>query len=296
MTSLLCFGLGYSARCYVAQCGATYSCICGTSRSAESLAQVATKPGEAAAITRLLFDGIKVSADLLSVLRGVDRVLISIPPGTQGDPVLKALSEEFDELPRLQTIVYLSTIGVYGDRAGAEVDEMTPIAANAQRHLARHAAELAWQELGGKIGKPVTILRLAGIYGPGRNVLLKLAQGRAMRIIKRDHVFNRIHVADVAQAIHAAFALRADGIFNVADDEPCGGDEIVVYGAQLMGMASPVATSFSDAVRSMSPMTRSFYAANKRVRNDKLKNELGVRLIYPSYRHGLSAELEAGAP
>jgi len=293
MTTLLCLGLGYSARRYVEDFGGSYSRIFGTNRTVEGAGDVAAVSGEPA-VTKLLFDGMRVFNELLSALRCADRVLISIPPGTRGDPVLAALSAEFLDLPRLQTIVYLSTIGVYGDHAGAEVDETTPPVPAAPRNRSRHDAERAWQALAARIGTPLAVLRLAGIYGPGRNVLLKLAQGRAMRIIKHDQVFNRIHVADVAQAIHAAFTQRADGIFNVADDEPCGADEIVVYGAQLMGMEPPVATSFSDAARLMSPMARSFYAGNKRVRNDKLKKDLGVRLIYPSYRYGLSAQMTAG--
>jgi len=287
MTTLLCFGLGYSARRYVADFGASYSSIFGTSRSAERPGELA-ETRETPNMTRLMFDGTRVSNDLVSALRRADHVLISIPPGPRGDPVLQTLSEEFAWLPQLQTIVYLSSVGVYGDRAGAEVDETTPPAPKAQRTLARHAAERAWQALAGEIGKPLAVLRLAGIYGPGRNVLVKLAEGRALRVVKPDQVFNRIHVADVGQAIEAAFARRANGVFNVADDEPCGADDIIVYAAQLMGMEPPPTISFSDAAASMSPMARSFYAENKRVRNEKLKKELGVRLLYPSYRCGLS--------
>jgi hypothetical protein len=288
MTTLLCFGLGYSACRYVADFGASYSQIMGTSRSTERASDSSAKPKDAA-VTRLLFDGRTVTASLLSALRCADRILVSVPPGVEGDPVLEALSDEFAELPRLQTIVYLSTIGVYGDHAGAEVDERTPPAPVALRNLARLAAECAWQALGAKIKKPVAILRLAGIYGPERNVLTKLAAGRAMRIVKPDQVFNRIHVADVAQAIDAAFVRRADGVFNVTDDEPCAPEEIIVYGAQLMGMEPPPAIPFFDAAPLLPPMVLSFYAENKRVRNDKLKKELGVGLIYPSYRCGLSA-------
>jgi nucleoside-diphosphate-sugar epimerase len=231
----------------------------------------------------------RVSNDLLSALRCADRVLISIPPGTRGDPVLEVLSEELLDLPQLQTIVYLSSVGVYGDHAGAAVDETTPPVAAAPRNRNRHDAERAWQALAARIGTPLAVLRLAGIYGPGRSALNKLAHGRAMRIVKPNHVFNRIHVADVAQAIDAAFRRRAEGVFNVADDEPCGGDDVIVYAAELMGMKPPPAIPFCDAAPLMSPMARSFYAESKWVRNDRLKNELGVRLIYPSYRSGLAA-------
>ena len=203
--------------------------------------------------------------------------------------MLAVLAEEFKQLPRLQSIVYLSTIGVYGDHAGARVCESTPPAPVSCRSRARLAAEQAWQQLGSEVGKPVAILRLAGIYGPGRNALVKLAQGRAMRVVKKHQVFNRIHVADIAQAIDAAFVRQAHGIFNVADDKPCPPEEIVVYGASLMGMEPPPAIPFAKAQTSMSPLARSFYAENRRVQNDKLKNVLGVRLIYPTYQAGLDA-------
>ena len=203
--------------------------------------------------------------------------------------MLTVLAEEFEQVSRLRSVVYLSTVGVYGDHAGAYVRETTLPAPISWRSRARLAAERAWQELGAKIHKPVSILRLAGIYGPGRNALVKLAEGRAMRIVKRHQVFNRIHVADVAQTIEAAFVRQANGIFNVADDKPCPSEEIIMYGARLMGMEPPRAIPFAQAEPLMSPLARSFYTENRRVQNDNLKKVLGVRLIYPTYQNGLDA-------
>jgi NAD dependent epimerase/dehydratase family len=289
MTTLLCFGLGYSAQRYVASCATNYDCVIGTSRSFKLPAD-STATARASRVRHIEFDGSAVSGELVKALDRADRILVSIPPCTRGDPVLAACGEKLACLPRLQSIVYLSSISVYGDHGGGEVDEETAASPRSDRSRVRLTAEGAWQDLGARIGRPVAILRLAGIYGPGRNPLVKLAQGRAMRIVKPKQVFNRIHVDDVAQAIDATFARGANGIFNVADDEPCSPEQVILYGAELMGVEPPPAISLSDAAPLMEPMALSFYAENKRVRNDKLKRELGVRLIYPTYRHGLRSQ------
>ena len=161
------------------------------------------------------------------------------------------------------------------------------------RSRERLAAEQAWQKLGARRGKAVAILRLAGIYGPGQNALVQIARGNARRIVKPGQVFNRIHVADIAQAIDAAFARTASGIFNVADDEPTPPADPIVFAAQLVGAEPPPEITFEDAAPSMSPMALSFWQECRRVRNDKLKRELGVTLLYPTYREGLRALFEA---
>ena len=142
---------------------------------------------------------------------------------------------------------------------------------------------------GQRAGKPVAIFRLSGIYGPGQNALIQVARGSARRIDKPGQVFNRIHVEDIAQAIDAAFTQRADGVFNVTDDEPTPQGVPVAFAADLLGVAPPPEMPFAEAAKSMSPMALSFYAESKRVRNDKLKRELGVHFRYPSYKEGLRA-------
>ena len=141
-------------------------------------------------------------------------------------------------------------------------------------------------------------MRLAGIYGPGQNALVALARGKARRIVKPEQIFNRIHVGDIAQAIEAAFARRAGGVFNIADDEPSPPADPVVLAAELMGRAPPAEIPFAQAAPSMSEMGLSFWQECRRVRNDKLKRELGVTLRYPTYREGLRtlfAEISASS-
>lgn len=197
-------------------------------------------------------------------------------------------------LSRKQTIIYLSTIGVYGDWRGEWVDETTIPAPCTERSQARLQVERAWAAIGKESGKRVHILRLAGIYGPGRNVLLNLKAGTARRIVKRGQVFNRIHVEDISRAIYAA-ALTYEGpgdVFNVSDDAPAPPQDVIALAAMLMGIDPPPEQEIESA--DLTPLARSFYAENRRVSNRKSKERLGVRLAYPTYRVGLEALWEAG--
>jgi nucleoside-diphosphate-sugar epimerase len=223
-----------------------------------------------------------------------DALLISVPPSENGDPVLTQFTEAIAGAPHLETIVYLSTVGVYGDHDGEWVDETTPPAPVSARSRERLAAEQAWAALGAHAGKTVTILRLSGIYGPAQNALRQVARGTARRIDKPGQVFNRIHVADIAQAIDAAFERGIEGVFNVTDDEPAPQGAPLAYAAELLSIASPPEISFAEAAKGMTPMALSFYGESKRVRNAKLKKELGVALRYPNYREGLRALFESG--
>jgi nucleoside-diphosphate-sugar epimerase len=207
--------------------------------------------------------------------------------------VLRACGDAFERASRLRAIVYLSTIGVYGDRRGDWVDEDSPALPDTPRSRARLAAEQAWQDLGRRRRIPVAVLRLAGIYGPDRSALTQVARGDARRIVKPGQIFNRIHVDDIAQAIDAAFARKASGVFNVADDEPSPPGDPLVFAAQLLGLRPPPEIAYEDAAATMSPLAKSFWQECRRVHNDKLKRALGVTLRYPTYREGLRALFEA---
>lgn len=286
MSTLACLGLGYCARHFVAEFGARYRRVIGTSRSLKT-----APPG----VEMLVFDGETATPALKAAVADANHLLVSAAPGTAGDPVLHTLGDTLAAAPHLAAIVYLSSLGVYGDHGGAWVDESTPTIAAHQRGGARIAAERAWQEFGRRRGTPVAILRLAGIYGPGQNAFVRLNAGRAHRIAKPGHVFNRVHVADIAQAIAAAFAQRFDGIVNVADDEPAPPGDQIVFAADLLGIEPPPELSLDEARRTLSPFVMSFYEGCARVRNDRLKRELGVTLRYPTYREGLRALFAAGS-
>lgn len=294
MRTLFCFGLGYSATHFIAEFGERYTEIAGTVRDPEKAGRLTSRGIGGHAIEALIFDGAGASPDVATVLAGADHVLISAAPDEAGDPVLRHISDVLTTSQRLSSVVYLSTLGVYGNHDGGWIDETTPTAPRAGRLHARQDAEAAWQAFGQQTGKPVAILRLAGIYGPGRNAIRNVVRGTARRIVKPGQVFNRIHVADIAQAIAAAFMLRAEGVFNVCDDEPTPPGNPIVFAAELLGVAPPEEVPFEIAAKQMTPMALSFYAANRRVRNDKLKRELGVRLRYPDYRSALRALFESG--
>jgi nucleoside-diphosphate-sugar epimerase len=284
MSTLLCLGLGYCARFYVAEFGARFDRVIGTSRTPKLAGQVEMLP----------FDATAPSDEVRSAVAAATHLLLSPTPTEAGDPIAAALGTEIASAPKLESIVYLSSLGVYGDHNGAWVDETaTTIPAHA-RGGARLAAEQAWQAIGRQRGVPVAVLRLAGIYGPGQNVFTRLLAGRAHRIAKPGHVFNRIHVADIAQAIEAAFTHKADGVFNVTDDEPAAYSYQVLMAAKLLGIDPPKELSMDEARQILTPMALSFYAGCVRVKNDKLKTALGVKLRYPTYREGLRALFDGG--
>jgi nucleoside-diphosphate-sugar epimerase len=290
MSTLLCFGLGYTAEHYVAMFGDGFERIVGTVRGAERAAVLNTRL--AGRLKALVFDGRTATPELVHAIGEADVALISIPQDESGDPVLRVFGDALSRAPRLRALVYLSTVGVYGDCGGAWVDEDSRASPATARSRKRCAAEQAWQELGARRGIPLAVLRLAGIYGPGRNALTQIAHGNARRVVKPGQVFNRIHVDDIAQAIDAAFARKASGIFNVADDEPSPPGDPLAFAAQLLGVPPPPEIRYEDAAPSMSPLAKSFWEECRRVKNDKLRRELGVSLRYPTYREGLRALFE----
>ena len=277
---LFILGLGYSARHFVRKFGGSFSHVAGTVRDP-------AQRNDLADIELHGFSGGSPTDDTAERIGDADVVLVSIPPGSTGDPALAAFGDALAGHRR--KIIYLSTIGVYGDHGGAWVDESTPPQAAFERTRLRLAAEQAWMDI---VPGNVAILRLAGIYGPGRSALVTLRAGTARRIIKPGQVFNRIHADDIASAIMAAIGHQGGGIFNVCDDEPAPPQDVIAYAAQLMGVAPPPEEAFATA--GMSAMARSFYASSARVSNAKLKRELGVTLACPTYRHGLDALWRAG--
>ncbi|WP_395697320.1 SDR family oxidoreductase [Methylocella sp.] len=286
---LFAFGLGYCARDFIARFGDLFDSIAGTTRSAEKAAALGSETLEA-----LVFGPDGEDPAIVPKMLAADVLLISIPPGVSVDPVLARFGQKIAAMRSPQIIVYLSTIGVYGDRQGEWVDEDGQPTPTSQRSKTRLNAEKAWAAIGRSRDKTVHILRLAGIYGPGRNALVNLREGRAHRVVKEGQVFNRVHVEDISRAIAAAIAHEGPGgVWNVADDAPSPPQDVVSYAAGLMGVEPPPETSLEEA-EGLSAMTRSFYAENKRASNRKLKEELRVDLAFPTYRAGLDALWEAG--
>ncbi len=230
-----------------------------------------------------------------NALAEATHLLHSIPPTAEGDPVLASVQALLERSHRLQWIGYLSTTGVYGDRDGGWVDEQTPTAPNNARGQRRVAAERQWLELGARHGIATQLFRLAGIYGPGRSALDDVRAGTARRILKPGHDFSRIHVEDIARVLEASIARPQPGaIYNACDDLPAPSADVVAFACALLGVAPPPLVPFAEIASSLSPMAREFWSANRKVRNGKIKRELGVRLLYPDYRAGLRAIFDGG--
>jgi nucleoside-diphosphate-sugar epimerase len=280
---LFCFGLGYSALALVETLLAEGWSVAGTCRTADKQAEFARR-----GIAAYLFErGRPLAAP---VLDGVTHVLQSIPPDDEGDPVLAMHGAVLACVQQLRWFGYLSTTGVYGDRGGDWVDEHSDLQPTGERGRRRVVAEVGWSRLLQAEGLPLHVFRLAGIYGPGRSALDGLRAGTAKRVIKPGQVFSRIHVADIAQVLCASIAQPNPGaVYNVCDDDPAPPWEVIEYAAELLGVPPPPAVPFEQA--QLSDMARSFYDDNKRVRNERIKRELGVQLKYTTYRDGLRALL-----
>lgn len=285
--NLLVFGYGYTSRAFVRAERARFADVTATVRSAEKAAQIA-----ADGVRGLVFFHEHVDPALPDAIAQADALLVSVPPDSEGDPVLRVFADAIAAAPRLRWIGYLSTIGVYGDRGGGWVDETDPPNPVSERAARRVQAEEQWLDLGRRSGKLVHVFRLSGIYGPGQNALVNLREGVARRLVKPGQVFNRIHVDDIAGVLAASLDRPAGGVYNVTDDEPAPPQDVVAYAAKVLGVEPPPEQDFETA--ELSPMARSFYGENKRVANTRVREELGYKLKYPTYREALQALAAAG--
>lgn len=282
MKTLLSLGHGYSAQVLAERLLPMGWTVIGTTRSAAKARTFAL-----AGVEPLIWPG-----DLGPALARATHILTSAAPDAAGDPFLYAVPE----IARAGAgwVGYLSTTGVYGDHQGGWVDETTPLTPQSDRGRWRVLAEDQWRAT----GLPVHVFRLAGIYGPGRGPFEKVRDGTARRILKPGQVFSRIHVDDIAQVLMASMARPNPGAaYNVCDDDPAPPQDVLSHAAALLGLPDPPAVPFEEA--NLGPMATSFYSESKRVRNDRIKAELGVRLLYPTYHDGLRAllaEETAGLP
>lgn len=282
------FGLGFSSLASVnalRQRGELVSTL-GTVRTTDKANRL-TEEG----IETLVFDGTAPGPGVGEKLRTASHVVVSIAPSEDGDLVLRHHHSDLDAAKDLEWICYYSTVGVYGDFDGAWIDESAPLVPRNMRSDLRVLAEQQWRDYAAARGVKLCILRLAGIYGPGRSSFDKLRDGTARRIIKPGQVFNRIHVEDIARVTALAAKRRLEGTFNMADDEPTPPQDVFEHAAGIMGVPVPPDMPFETA--EMSPMQRSFYRDNKRVSNRAIKAALGIEMLYPSYREGLAAIWES---
>lgn len=258
MKRLFIFGLGYTA-----------------ARFASAMAARGWEVVSTGSAGTLRFDD---AGSVRMALADADQVLSSAPPSADGDPVLAAYGEALAGKP----LTYLSSTGVYGDTGGAWVDESAPTGTG--RRTARAEADAEWLARGARV------VRLPGIYGPGRSALDRVREGKAHRIDLAGQVFSRVHVDDIVSA--AMLALEAPaGAYNISDDLPCSQNQVIEHACALLGLPQPPLQSLDAA--GLSPMARAFYAENRRVANGKAKRVLGWSPRYPNYREGLASLLPA---
>lgn len=284
---VMIFGAGYSGKAIANALKPEAASLSGTTRSKDKFASLAT-----AGMTPFLFDGVHLNDELIAAMGNVTHLVQSVAPGKDGDPLLALLGGDLKKfLPNLTWVAYLSTVGVYGDHHGAWVDETTPCRPVSARSVERVAAEAAWTEAAQKANVPLSVLRLSGIYGPGRNAFMNFEKGTARRLVKKDQVFNRIRVEDIGAALAFLAQKNERGIVNVTDDEPCPPQDVVSFAATLMGVEPPPEQAFETA--DLTPMARSFYGENKRVSNARIR-DLGFDFRFPEYRLSLKQLWENG--
>lgn len=279
MSHLLILGAGFSGRAIGEIFRDAGFSVSGTTRSAEKGTNLRER-----GIEPILFDG-AISDALATDMARATHVVQSIAPGKEGDPLFRAGSPALSMLmPKLEWAGYLSTVGVYGDHKGAWVDEDTALNPVSARSIERVEAENRWLDFGKASGLPVAVLRLAGIYGSGRNALRNMEEGTARRLIKKDQVFNRIRVEDIGRSALFLADKHLGGVWNITDHEPGPPQDVVAEAARLMGLPTPPDIPFETA--ELSPMARSFYGENKRVSNAKLR-AAGFEFRFPDYRRSL---------
>ncbi|MGR6432296.1 SDR family oxidoreductase [Rhizobium sp. PAMB 3174] len=282
---VMIFGAGYSGKA-IANAMPEAARLSGTTRSVEKMAALTEHR-----IEPFLFDGNAMSDALLSELKSVTHLVQSIAPDAHGDPLLKLISDCVGKsglktlMPKLVWTAYLSTVGVYGDHDGAWVDETSECRPVSARSRQRVMAEEQWMAACTAAGLPLAILRLSGIYGPGRNTFRNIEKGTARRLVKKDQVFNRIRLEDIGAATRFLVDRMADGIFNVTDDEPAPPQDVVMEACRIAGVEPPPEQDFETA--ELTPMARSFYGENKRVSNRKIRG-MGFSFQFPDYRTSLA--------
>ncbi len=271
--SLFCFGPGFSLKALARQLLNNDWSVSGTYREADGAENLA-----ALGIDPIPFN----AAD--AAMESATAIISTVPPSAEGDPVLARYGDQLANISKQAWIGYLSTTGVYGDTGGALVDEASALNPSNDRSQWRATCEQGW------LSVSAHIFRLSGIYGQGRSSVDRLRLGLARRIDNPGHLFSRIHVDDIAQTLIASINQPSPGqIYNLCDDEAAEQQVVEAYAAELLGIEPPPLVPFDEAIREMSPIAKTFWQDNRRVDNTRIKNELGVKLIYPTYREGLTA-------
>ncbi len=279
---LFCFGLGFTGSALGETLLKDGWNVSGTCRTEEEQSELKKRGFDA-----YRFDGTRYEIELLESLASANHILSTIPPGDTDDPVLFSFKQHLAQKENLSWVGYLSTTGVYGNRDGSWVDEDSETRPISHRGQKRLATEQAWQNLLEQHSVPLHIFRLSAIYGPGRNSLKRVLEGKARRIDQPGLLFSRIHLADLVQVLYASIKNPSPGrIYNVGDDLPAPPEKVIRFACELLNTSPPPLKTIEEA--GLSNLAKSFYEDSKRVSNKRMKKELGVRLLYPDYKAGLT--------
>lgn len=277
-TRVLVLGLGYSGRHVAALLQAQGVACSGTVREPEAA------PDDGVVRHRLVA-GQPVDDALREAIRSAEAVICTVPPDDAGDPALRLVAEALRASTVLRWVGYLSSTAVYADREGGWIDESSVADAVDDTARRRLLAEAQWRGFARDKGVASAVFRLPGIYGPGRNALVQLAEGRARHVLRPGLVFNRLHVEDLAAVVVAAMGRPGEALYLPADDEPAPPQEVLAFAAELGGFAMPPAVAWEDP--SVSPALRRFYASNKRIDSRGTREALGWKPNFATYREGL---------
>jgi len=225
---------------------------------------------------------------------GADVIYLAPPPGGgESDPRVRTFAASVLPGEEPAKVVYVSTSGVYGDCGGAIVDEQTPIHPQTARARRRVDAETLLSEWGIHRGIPVAILRVTGIYGPGRFPLARLQERHPVLCEEEAGLTNRIHADDLAAiCLAAAERAPAGAVYNVSDGHPTSMTDYFNRVADAFGFPRPPQVDMAEARRVMTPLMLSYIVESRRMDNRKMLRELGVTLRYPDLESGLRGVAE----
>ena len=215
----------------------------------------------------------------------ITHILVSVPPNDLGDIFIQNYRDIITKNKNIEWIGYLSATNVYGDHNGELVSESSQTKPKTKKGINRLVAEKQWLELISKFNLPIKIFRLAGIYGPNRNIKERLIKGLVKNIFKEGQFFSRIHVEDIANILNLSMNnITKNEIYNLADDFSCNLNVIIEYLCEKNSLIKPAQIDFDDM--SLDYKKESFFLENKRVDNSLVKKDLLKNFKYPSFKEG----------
>ena len=271
MKNLFIYGFGYTAKYLVDQFNDNFSKIVGYTRNREVIAN-GNKYVE-------LIDHSSISNCLSN--NDLTHLLITVPPDDKGDFFYLKYRDLLKNKSKLNWIGYLSATNVYGDHRGEYVDEKSKTSPSTQKGKNRLLAENQWLSYCKDLNFPIHIFRIAGIYGPGRNIMKRISEKKMLNIGSSNQFFSRIHIDDLTSMLMASM-LKPNpfSIYNIADDLPSSLNDLIEYVCSELNISAPL------KINNQNENKKSLFSENKKIDNSLIKKELGIDLKYANYFEG----------